>query len=210
MRRLAVVVPVKSGERKSRLSAIMGKEEREELAGLLLKDVLGAMRSSGLLPSCHVVSSDRRVLDMAGRAGARTISEAEDAGVNAAVASAVKGIGPGADILVIPSDLPLIGKSELERLGGAARSGVDVVMAPSLGFDGTNALFFRGSAPLKLSYDDDSFWKHLASAAGERLTVRVMTDPGLMFDVDSPEDLSRLARSGSRRGSAIFARRVLR
>lgn len=204
------MIPVKSGRRKSRLSSLLGEEEREELAALLLRDVLAAVKSARLISSCYVVSSDRSILALAGRLGAHIIPETADVGVNSAVELAMKKTGAVSDLLVIPSDLPRLKGTELIHVLDVATPGMDVAIAPSMGFDGTNALFFRRSSPIRLSYDDDSFWNHLASAAREKLTVRVLTEPGLMFDVDSTEDLRRLARSASKRASARFARKALR
>ena len=207
---LAVIVPVKSAGRKSRLSAVLGRGEREEFTRILLSQVLHALRSSGLLRRCYVVSPDRDILEFAAKAGARPVREPSDAGVNAAVAAGLRAAGEGSDALVIPADLHLLLASELKRLLAARRSGSGVAIAPSVAFDGTNALLLPGGSRLRLSYDDDSFWNHLSGAARERLAVRVCTEPGLMFDVDSSGDLRKLAESGSTGPSATFARRALR
>jgi 2-phospho-L-lactate guanylyltransferase len=195
--------------RKSRLAGQLSGRERDELAKLLLSEVLGALRAARLLRSCRVVSPDRGMLDLAARAGARVVAEAKDAGVNSAVLAGLAEVNSLSDVLVIPADLPLLGPPELGHLIHAKSGGVDAVIAPSRGFDGTNALFFDGAHRFPLSYDDDSFWNHLAGAAGDGLSVRVCTDPGLTFDVDSPEDLRALALTPSKRPSAEFARRVL-
>ena len=42
---------MKSSGKKSRLARLLDEEEREELVGLLLSDVLGALRRARLLPS---------------------------------------------------------------------------------------------------------------------------------------------------------------
>ena len=209
MRPPAVIVPVKSAGRKSRLSGVLDRHEREEFAALLLAAVLGAIRSARLLPSCYVVSSDEMVLDLASRAGANTVPEPEDAGVNSAVARGLHK-AKNRDALVIPGDLPLLRPSELKGLLAGRGEGVDVALAPSRAFDGTNALLFSPSSRLRLSYDDDSFWNHLSGAASETLTVRVCTEPGLMFDVDSEEDFRDLALSQSSRPPARYARERLR
>lgn len=204
---IAIIVPVKSSGRKSRLSGLLGRPEREEFARLLLVDVLRALKVARLLSSTWVVSPDESILGLASRAGSRTLKEPGDAGVNAAV---FRGLGPiagGSRALVLPADLPLLKGSEVRRFIEMTK-GLDVGIAPSKGFDGTNALLF--SSRLRLSYDHDSFWNHLSGAAREGLSVGVCTEPGLMFDVDTPEDMRMLARSGSDRPSAKFARRTTR
>jgi len=205
-----VIVPVKSADRKSRLSGLLSNSEREEFARLLLAGVLRVIRASGLLGRCHVVSPDKGMLDLARRMGSRTLSEESDTGVNSAVFRGLGAVRGESDVLVIPADLPLLKSSDLKHLLEVRSAGVDVAIAPSRAFDGTNALLFAKSARFPLSYDDNSFWNHLAGAAKGGLSVGVRTDRGLMFDVDSPEDFSALAKSGSVRRSADFARSILR
>jgi 2-phospho-L-lactate guanylyltransferase len=175
----------------------------------MLKDVLGALKKAGLADSSYVVSSDQAVLAYAGKLGTRTIPDMKDSGVNSAVETATRRIRGAADFLVLPADLPTIGPADLEEILELRAGGIDVGIAPSLAFDGTNALLFPAESGFPLSYDRNSFWNHLASAARMRVSVGVCTRVGLMFDVDSPEDLIRLAASGSGSTSAEFAKEVL-
>lgn len=205
-----VVVPVKFAGKKSRLGGVLDADEREEFARLLLTDVLGELRKAKLLHSSRVVSPDRGVLEIADQAGARAVTERAAAGFDRAVARGTRGLRKLQDVLIIPADLPLLRAPELLHLLEARADGFDAVMAPSRAFDGTNAMLFSLAAPVPLSYDNDSFRNHLSGAALKGLSVRVCTEPGLTFDVDSPSDLEALARSGSKRPSAEFARRVMR
>jgi 2-phospho-L-lactate/phosphoenolpyruvate guanylyltransferase len=207
---LSVIVPVKSARRKSRLSGLLTEHEREEFARLLLVDVLQALRRAHLLSSCQVVSPDREMLKVAEDEGSLTLKESRDMGVNAAVAAGLRTARRNSDVLVIPSDLPLLKPSTLKHLLEIRSQGVDVVIAPSLAFDGTNALLFNSSRRFPLSYDDNSFWNHLAGASGRGLSAAVCTDWKLAFDVDSPDDFRALAGSRSGGRASEFARRVLR
>jgi 2-phospho-L-lactate/phosphoenolpyruvate guanylyltransferase len=205
-----VIVPVKSAGKKSRLTGVLDGEEREEFVRLMLIEVLRELKSAGLILSSRVVSPDKGILEIAERAGAQVVAEKAASGFDRAVARGVRGVRGRPDVLVIPADLPLLRAAELTHLLEVRSDGFDVAMAPSRAFDGTNAMLFSLSAPVPLSYDDDSFRNHLSGAARRGLSVRVCTKPGLTFDVDSPSDLEALARSGSKRPSARFARRVMR
>ena len=207
MRDLAVVVPVKSAGKKSRLSGVLERPGREELARLLLSGVLDAVEKAGLLAACYVVSPDEEVLRLAALAGACGVNETKDRGVNSAVLRGMRASEPSDRVLVLPADLPLLEASELARL--VRRGSQEVVISPSAGFDGTNALLFPRRSPVPLSYDDRSFWNHVASAARSGSRVRVCTEPGLLFDVDTQGDLSALARGPSRAPSAEFARKMI-
>jgi len=205
-----VVVPVKSAGKKSRLAGVLDEAHREEFARLLLMDVLGELKRAGLILSSRVVSPDKGILGIAERTGAQIVAERAAAGFDTAVARGVRGVQGGPDVLIVPADLPLLKAAELTHLIEVRSDGFDVAIAPSRAFDGTNAMLFSLTAPVPLSYDDNSFRNHLSGAARLGLSVRVCTEPGLTFDVDSPSDLEALARSGSRRPSAEFARRVMR
>lgn len=207
---LTVLIPVKSSGIKSRLSGILSEAERKEFARLLLLDVLGAFRQAGLLRFCHVVSADEGTLALVAHAGAHPIHEQGDSGVNSAVNLGIRTTGRPESVLVVPSDLPLLGASDVEHLLALRSAGLDVVIAPSLAFDGTNALAFSGALGFPLSYDNDSFWNHTAAVARRGLSLGVCSNRGVMFDVDSPDDFRMLAKARVNRPSAVFARRVLR
>ena len=204
---LAVLIPVKSSGAKSRLASVLSMKERRELEYLLLIGVLSAMREAGLLAETSVVTSDPEILKLATDHGARAVREARDQGVNAAVEAGVRAAGLASKALVLPSDLPLLRASEVKHLVGLSEL-LRVVIAPSTSFNGTNALVFPTESGLALSYDRDSFWNHVRSSAREGLSVGVCSDPGLTFDLDSPEDLRFLAKSEASNPAVEFARRA--
>ncbi len=210
MKSIAIIIPVKSTRVKSRLSLVLTEAQRREFETLLLSDVLGVLKRAGLVAQVSVVSSDRGILRLAETAGARGVPEQGDRGVNAAVLSGMEAAAGAARVAVLPSDLPLLTSSQVRDLLALSSAGLDVAIAPSLGFDGTNALAFSPGSGPALSYDDNSFWNHLYDSARRGLSVGVCCERGLMFDVDSPADFDALATSASRRPSAEFARRVMR
>jgi len=203
----AVLIPVKSSGAKSRLSPILSRAERRELESLLLSGVLEALGRAGLLSKTHVVSSDHEMLRLAARSGAGTVREARDDGVNAAVEAGVKALGRPPKVLVLPSDLPLLRASQLKHILSLSEL-LQVVIAPSASFNGTNALVFPPRVGMTLSYDNDSFWNHIRAGALLGLSLGVVSNPGLTFDLDSPEDLRSLARSRSDAPPVAFARRT--
>ena len=200
---------MKSSGVKSRLSEVLSLSQRTELSELLLTNVLSVVRRANLLSQTYIVSSDRKMLGLAERLGARTVPENSDAGVNQAVLRGLKEADQEDDALVIPSDLPTLKPSDLKGVLSLKSAGLDVVVAPSRAFDGTNALMFPVSSRLPLRYDDNSFWKHMAGAASIGLSLGVCTRPGLMFDVDTPEDLSSLASFKDGGQAVRFAKGVV-
>jgi len=200
-------VPVKASSLKSRLTGVLSASQRKEFAKLLLVELLGVLADAGLLGSTFVVSPDGEALRTATKLGAGGIREEKDRGVNSAVFKGISESGSPDVVLVLPSDLPLLRASEVKAVLRLKSSGFDVVVSPSRGFTGTNALAYSPSSGLVLSYDDDSFWNHLASAARRGLTTAVSSRFGIMFDIDSPEDFRALAKFSIQRESVEFARR---
>ena len=199
---------MKSSGAKSRLSSVLSRDERQELTTLLLSGVLKALRGAGLVATTHLVSSDSKMLRLATRLGAGTVREARDAGVNAAVEAGVRALGFPAKVLVLPSDLPLLRASHLRHIIALSEQ-LQVVIAPSATFNGTNALVFPPRAGLPLSYDNDSFWNHIKASGRKGLSVGIVSKPGLTFDLDSPDDLRKLAHARANAASVAFARRAV-
>jgi 2-phospho-L-lactate/phosphoenolpyruvate guanylyltransferase len=204
----AILVPFKAGPAKSRLSPAMPPSQRKAFAYMTLLEVLVAVKGAGLLRRCYVVSSDDLALSLASSSGAKGIREPSDRGVNQAVAWGMSR-AKASEFMIIPSDLPTLAPEEVRR-AISLKAVADVVLAPSRVFDGTNLLVISAARPVDLSYDEDSFWNHLRSAARKGLRLAVCTFPGFVFDVDSPEDFAELARLPINRPAASFAREVLR
>jgi len=205
----AVLIPVKSSGAKSRLAPVLSLAERRELQSLLLAGVLRALGEAELLAETYVVTSDPDTLRLAVDSGARSVKESRDRGVNAAVEEGVRVLRRPPKVMVLPSDLPLLRASDVRRLMWLSEL-LKVVIAPSTSFNGTNALVFPPYAGLVLSYDRDSFWNHLRESGRRGLSVGVSSEPGLTFDLDSPEDLLILAKSKARSPAVEFARRATR
>lgn len=204
------MIPVKSRGAKSRLSGVLSVEERGDLTRWLLANVLRAVEGAGVLESCHVVSSDKGILRLAAAAGASTVPEVGDTGVNGAVRRGVRAAGGSRSVLVFPCDLPLLRAVDVRQVLSLHSEGMAVVISPSRAFDGTNALLCPTRPPFRLSYDRNSFWNHLRTAGGRGLPVAVCTREGILFDVDTPDDLRTLARSRSPPPGVRFPRRLLR
>jgi len=202
----AILVPFKGTQHKSRLGPILGQAERIECAFLLLEDTLSTVRRAGLSRQCYVVSSEERAREVSKRAGARFIREKRSLGVNSAVRLGVRTLRGANQFVVLPSDLAMLTVPDLEVALGLAKEGWTVI-APSSSFNGTNLMIFPKRMTRWLSYDDNSFWNHLASAARTNLRTAVLTSSGLVFDLDTPADAMRLSKSKTRSKAASFLRR---
>ena len=189
----AAILPVKSPRRaKSRLAAEIGTAEAARVAHALFQD------SMALLASTHeldwwVVSDDEEVLRRAGDAGVRTHRD-QGQGLNEAVASALPDVilaGAGS-ILVIPCDVPLAWKGDLEDVLDTGETS-DVVVVPSGADGGTNALFLSPPDILEPRFGPASLQSHIAAAERAKIRCSVLALPRLALDLDTIEDARELA-----------------
>ena len=100
-------------------------------------------------------------------------------------------------VAIVHADLPLA--LTLDAVIDATIAGTNLervaVLVPDHREDGTPVVVLPTAAPFHFAYGPGSFARHLAEAVRCDLAVRIVRDAALGFDVDVPEDLSRLARS---------------
>jgi 2-phospho-L-lactate guanylyltransferase len=214
---IIAIIPVKKFENsKSRLSAILGPQERIHLARLMLEDTLTALARCRSLAEIAVVTADGEAREIAKRCGATILSQPQDAGVNMAVAFAdryaVEKKHASASI-VIPQDLPLLCSGDIDTICSAAL-GTCVVICPSIRYDGTNILLRMPPHVISTSYDNNSYDSHISSARAHGVQVHVIKHDHLMFDVDTVDDARRLVRMDpkdiSSKNVAAFLKKKLR
>jgi len=208
MKTPVILIPFKRARFKSRLSPVLDAQPRKKFAFLLLDVVLRTIRDAGLGEMCYVVSSDPQAKVHAKDAGASCLIEGQDSGVNGAIRFGVQSMKGCEAFMVIPSDLALLAASDIHHALKLWRKDT-LVIAPSSSFNGTNLLIFPRRMTSQLSYDDDSFWNHLAAGARLGLRTVVLTQKGLVFDVDTPIDARELMRLRSNTAAAKFLRKSL-
>jgi 2-phospho-L-lactate guanylyltransferase len=185
---------------KARLGGALDAEEREEL-------VLGMLRHTLLVlaawPACarvHVVSPDERLLRLVRSGTVDTVIQPGDGLNEGLLLGRHAAIKAGArSLLILPADLPLLEVASLERLLDAADAALAagsgsplVVIGPSDARNGTNALLLAPSGVIDPAFGISSFEAHVRAAATADASLQVVTDAGLGFDLDTPEDVEVL------------------
>lgn len=191
------IVPVKPIQRaKSRLAKVLSRDERATLSRQLLKNTLDTLAEVSQVERTLVISRDSEALSIARSQGARTVAESGNPKLDKALVRAslvARGYGVSA-VLVLPADLPLLTKQDIEKLIALSGKPPEVVLVPDRHGNGTNAIL--SSPPGLISYDfgSDSFKRHIerAEAAGAR--VEICNLPSLELDLDLPEDLEFLQK----------------
>jgi 2-phospho-L-lactate guanylyltransferase len=189
------LIPVKSFARaKSRLAGVLGAAERAALARSMFEHVVTVLASCAEIRGTMVVTDGDDVADLARALGAVVVRDRASPPLGAIVDAALAELRDrsAAGALVLMSDLPRLAPGDVIHLVEAMRQ-LDVVAAPDLRGEGTNALGLVPPDRLRTSFGNrDSFHRHLVGAEQAGLRVGIHRSDGLAFDVDEPGDLDRL------------------
>lgn len=203
----AGLLPVKRLDRaKARLAGSFDPDQRARVALALFEDALGLCSATTWL-QWLVVSDDDGVLALAARQGLATLRD-EGTGLNDALAMAIATLSArGArSVTVVPSDIPLAYEEDLRDLLDTGATS-DVVVVPSEGDGGTNALYLSPPGLLEPRFGPASLKAHVDAAAERRLRCSILALPRLALDIDTIEDVDAfLARPayGSSRTRALL------
>ncbi|MEK9162191.1 MAG: 2-phospho-L-lactate guanylyltransferase, partial [Chloroflexota bacterium] len=198
------IVPVKPLKRaKSRLASVLSVEEREAFSRMLLTHTLDVVAQVSDIEKILVVSRDTTVLRIAREHDARTVTESGAPELNAALTRAANlAASFGADaVLVVSTDLPLMTPFDLEAMIASADSShSSIVIAPDRHDASTNAIFMRPPRIVPFVFGPDSFAHYTSLAKDRGIEAYIHRAQGLMWDVDTPEDLE-LYRDASKQVS---------
>lgn len=186
------VKPLRSG--KSRLAGVFTDEQRLSLNRKLLQHTIQTLRGIDEIEQVLVVSRDYSTLTIARENGAKTVLENGEPELNVALTRAtfVAKSYTTRGVLILPADLPLITKEDVQFLLDKGKKPPVVVIAPDRHYRGTNALLVCPIGLIDYQFGDDSFARHckLAKEAGARLEICDL--PSLTLDLDVPEDFEIL------------------
>ncbi len=187
---MRIIIPFKPVNPKSRLANILNEFERENLALLMLEDVIDVIRSCNFDPI--VLSTDYIPLK-------KFKIEINRSDLNTAINSEIK----KDDCCIIMSDLPLISKEIFESF---IQMDGDVIIAPGKR-GGTNMLLVRNKK-FRVSYYGGSFFKHIEIAKKLGLNVKIFDSFFASIDIDTEEDLIELLLHGKDKKSARFLKKL--
>lgn len=179
------IIPVRSFRLgKQRLAGSIDTERRERLGRALAGHVAVVSEGAGLLPL--IVTTDPGVAAWATASGFPSLPDPGE-GLDAACRAGAEWASESRSRwLVLHADLPLLTERDLEELVGPIDSGGDVI-APSS--DGGTSAISAGRA-IDFAFGEASFHAHLPRLTRPTIVAR----PGLLQDLDSPNDLEAALR----------------
>ena len=195
----SLVIPIKqlSGA-KQRLSGLLDPEQRQALCRAMVEDVLEGASTCDQITQIIVVTSDAEVAQLVSSYGAEVLPEPESPGLISAVTHAAEELARArADVMMfLPGDTPLVTVEELEVvLGGmSAKDKTEFLIVPASDLGGSNCVVCSPPDCMEFGFGEDSFRRHLKIARDRGIEPTVVKLPGIGLDVDTPEDLSELAR----------------
>jgi 2-phospho-L-lactate guanylyltransferase len=195
--RLWAVVPVKPFARaKCRLTPVLSVDERRNLMGAMLADVLAALTdASRVLAGVIVVTSEPEATSLAQAAGAIIAGETRSTGHTAAVTRAARLLDASraSGMLAISADVPSITSADIEAIALAHDAGPSLTLVPAIKDGGTNA--FACSPPLAVPchFGEDSLRKHRDAARAAGIDAKLVRLERIGHDIDRPDDLAEFA-----------------
>jgi 2-phospho-L-lactate guanylyltransferase len=189
-----ILIPIKNTVfAKQRLASILDQPARTELARAMLTDVLTALHEWKNRPKVGIVTGDEYATKLAAEYKFEVIPDPDDPGETGAIEMATRVcVERGEEsTLVIPGDIPLIEKWELEEIFKHAPD-EGTLLVPAGDGRGTNAAFLAPANLFPLKFGNDSFKPHHAAAEATGKPCVVLNLPGIAVDVDNPADLRQL------------------
>ncbi|MCP5095777.1 MAG: 2-phospho-L-lactate guanylyltransferase [Chloroflexi bacterium] len=189
------IIPVKSLHKtKSRLANVLSPQQRAALTQQLLRQTLQILQQVAAIEQVVVVSRDETVAREATAHHARVVVEKDGDGLNEAVTiGKAYAANKGAQaVLVLPSDLPFIERTDIEALLAVRETAVShqntLIICSDQHQQGTNALLLPASLNFQFKYGHTSYQQHLTEANRHQLYIHTISIPSLQFDLDTERD----------------------
>jgi 2-phospho-L-lactate guanylyltransferase len=180
------LVPIKERAAcKMRLASTLSSRARLQLVRALLRHVIHALRGSPGIDHIAVVSPERDDIP-----ADVVLLASESLGINQDLTQALHDVAArgATSAVIIPADLPLLEPVDVAALLESMKHSA-VTVAPDRHQLGTNALALNLPSPLKLSFGEDSYTRHLADSRAHGIEPGLLGRRGFSFDIDNAEDL---------------------
>lgn len=184
-----VVIPAKGPDQgKQRLAGVLDDLARRKLVRAMLKKVVAAAQAAVTTDETFLLGPAQEGLDL-------PVLADSGEGLNAALGGALAQLhdGGASRLVFIAGDLPQLTPRDVELLSLAPQG--TIAIAPDRHGTGTNAvsLPLPAAGGFAFSFGPGSFARHSEETRRIGLALEIVESPGLMRDIDVPEDLGDAA-----------------
>jgi len=207
MRTLAIL-PVKRFElAKTRLRKQLEPAQRRRLAEAMVVDVLEALVAAPALDEVVLVTNEPAVAAVASAHGATVLPDPTESGQSAAALVGIRHARANDydRALLVPGDCPALDDAALRTLLDRDVLAPAVTIVADRHGSGTNALLLTPPEVIEPAFGPGSFERHRRRASSAGAAWHVEPLPGLLLDIDTPEDLAVLRTALSRRSTRTSA-----
>jgi 2-phospho-L-lactate guanylyltransferase len=183
---IVAAIPVKKlTEAKSRLSTRLSSQQRTSLVLTLLERTVAAVRGSGMVTRIALATPEPALAD---RLQTELISD--PGSLNGALQNAASWAvrASATQLLILPSDLPLISPGAVEALLRSAGDGPGITITATRD-GGTGALLLAPPNVVPPVFGELSFQHHLDLARRKAVAVTTPSIDAFTHDLDTVEDL---------------------
>ena len=182
---------------KQRLSPCLSPEDRRALATIMLEDVLQAVSAVRELAGMLIVTVDPAAASLAGRYGARIVTDAAREGHSGAVAAAARLLvrEGHAGMMTLPGDIPRLSSAEIAATLAVHQAAPAFTIVPAHDELGSNTIVCSPPDVVPLRFGENSFYPHLDAARDRGIDPLIVRHPGIGMDIDHPADLVAFLRS---------------
>lgn len=187
-----IAIPVKRfRDAKTRLAGFLSPVERGRFTASMFHDVLIASGSTYGVERVLVITPDEAAASLARDEDAEVLHESQSNGLNQAARIVIDDAlrRKIERLLIVHADVPLLRPDDLSQFfTGNAK----VIIAPSRGLDGTNALLLSPPNAIQPRYGRMSYDTHLNAARKRGIEPSVIRNERIALDIDTPIDLKFL------------------
>ena len=154
-----------------------------------------------------VVTVDPVATSLAGRYGARIVTEGAREGHTGAVTAAARLLvrEGRAGMMTMPGDIPRLSSAEIAATLAAHRAAPAFTIVPAHDDLGSNTIVCSPPDAVPLRFGEDSFYPHLDAARARGIDPLVVRQPGIGMDIDHPVDLVAFLRMSPRAPTRTLA-----
>jgi 2-phospho-L-lactate guanylyltransferase len=208
---LWAVIPVKQiNQAKQRLSPLLTSEERRDFFSAMLEDVLSVMVKIDFFEKIVLATNCPHGISIAKRHGVNHFETETDNGLNQAAYEAANHLIKNGikHMFLIPADIPLITKGEINSVLKAHPPAPSLTIIPSNDKLGSNCLLISPPLEMPMKFGPDSYYHHQEIALKRGLKVNSMKLPGFGLDIDEPKDLFELLKTKGNTRSQKYLRQL--